>query len=264
MVYRNPIERPREVTEVYAEQAPSVEVLRALHETQLPALREQARTLRSVLGRGGFGLEVGSYVGGFLAAAREQGFVFEGLDINPAINAFARSLGFCVHDGQLTTFTSSREFDVVAIWNTFDQLVDPRGALNAAVRLLAPAGVLVLRVPNGGLYARMRRRWRRGGSAGRVAKAVLAQNNLLTFPYRWGFTPRSLVRLIESAGLGVLGVRGDVLVPIADEWTKRWARVEERAIKRALTRAARSDVRRAPWFEIYASRQLSSAATTGA
>src|SRR5205823_1667002 len=104
------------------------------------------------------------------------------------------------------------------------------GSVVAAARLLALGGVLVLRVPNGGLYARMRRRWRRGGGAGRVAKAVLAQNNLLTFPYRWGFTPPSLMRLIEGAGLTIRGIRGDVLVPIADEWTKRWARVEERAI----------------------------------
>jgi hypothetical protein len=52
----------------------------------------------------------------------------------------------------------------------------------------------------------------------------------------------------------VRAVRGDVLVPIADEWTKRWARFEERAIKRGLAMAARSDVRRAPWFEVYAVR----------
>jgi SAM-dependent methyltransferase len=254
-VYRNPVEREVVLTEIYGRQAPAPDVLRALHDTQLPALRLQARVLHKLLGRGGSGLEVGSYVGGFLAAARDEGLAFEGLDINAEINEFTRSLGFSVHDGELTTFRSAHTFDMVAIWNTFDQLADPRGAATAARNLLAPGGMLVIRVPNGGLYARMRRRWQRGGRTGRIARAVLAQNNLLTFPYRWGFTPPSLIRLLEEVGLNVRAVRGDVLVPIADEWTKRWARIEERTIKRALVAGARSDVRRAPWFEVYAVRQ---------
>jgi SAM-dependent methyltransferase len=254
MVYRNPVEREQVLTEIYGRQAPAPDVLRALHQTQLPALRMQARALREVLGRGGAGLEVGSYVGGFLAAAAKEGLSFDGLDINTQINDFTRSLGFTVHDGELTTFQPNRTFDMVAIWNTFDQLADPRGVANAAARLLAPGGVLVIRVPNGGVYARMRRRWRKGGRVGRVARAVLAQNNLLTFPYRWGFTPASLIRLLDEVGLSTRAVRGDVLVPIADEWTKRWARIEERTIKKALLAAARSDIRRAPWFEVYAAR----------
>jgi SAM-dependent methyltransferase len=260
-VYRNPVERQRELIEIYTQNAPGPDILRSLHQTQLPALRQQARALHQVLGRGGSGLEVGSYAGAFLAAAREEGFAFEGLDINTKVNAFTRSLGFTVHDGELTDFSPKRTYDVIAIWNTFDQLADPRGAAHAAAKLLAPGGVVVIRVPNGGVYARMRRRWKRGGRTGRIARAILAQNNLLTFPYRWGFTPPSLVRLLEEAGLSVKAVRGDVLVPIADEWTKPWARLEEATIKRALVMAARNDVRRAPWFEVYAVRATERADT---
>jgi hypothetical protein len=72
---------------------------------------------------------------------------------------------------------------------------------------------------------------------------MLAQNNLLTFPYRWGFTPPSLTRLLSDQGFAVKRIRGDVLVPIADEWTRRWARVEEIVIKRTIA-AAVSLVRR--------------------
>ncbi|HEY4129110.1 MAG TPA: class I SAM-dependent methyltransferase [Gemmatimonadaceae bacterium] len=253
-MYRNPVERQRELIETYTRHAPGPEVLRSLFDTQRAALRLQARALRQVLGRGGSGLEVGSYAGAFLAAAQDEGFAFDGLDINTKVNTFARSLGFNVYDGELSEFTPNRTYDVVAIWNTFDQLADPRGAAHVAARLLAPGGLVVIRVPNGGVYARMRRRWKRGGRTGRVARAILAQNNLMTFPYRWGFTPPSLVRLLEEAGLSVKAVRGDVLVPTADEWTKPWARLEEATIKRALVMAARSDVRRAPWFEVYAVR----------
>jgi hypothetical protein len=48
---------------------------------------------------------------------------------------------------------------------------------------------------------------------------------------------------------------GDVLVPIADEWTRPWAALEERALKRLGKVAARvspGDKELAPWFELYA------------
>jgi SAM-dependent methyltransferase len=246
LVYRNPVERVHELREIYARATPEPSVLQSLHDTQLPAVRQQARRLRAVLGRPGSGIEVGSYVGAFLAAAREHELQMEGVDINPHVNAFARSLGFVVHDGDLASIDVKQQYDCVAIWNTFDQLADPRGVVNAAAALLRPGGVLAVRVPNGGYYAGMRRR--------RSRWPLLAQNNLLSFPYRWGFTPRSLARLLREVGLAVRGFRADVLVPIADEWTLPWAAAEERALKRAMRAAARRDRRRAPWFELYASR----------
>jgi SAM-dependent methyltransferase len=255
LVYRNPVERERELHELYARQSPTPDVMRTLHDTQLPAVRVQARELRRVLGRGGGGLEVGSYVGAFLVAAREQGLQMEGLDINADVNAFARSLGFVVHGGELSTFAPGRTYDAVAIWNTFDQLADPRASVMAAYRLLSPAGVLAIRVPNGAYYAAQRRRLaQRNPVRRRAARALLAQNNLLSFPYRWGFTPRALSRLLDQAGFSVERLRGDVLVPIGDEWTRRWARLEEIAIKRVQALAARRRPWLAPWFEVYARR----------
>ena len=62
------------------------------------------RSSRKHLRGGGSVLEVGSYVGAFLAAAREQGLSAEGIDINAGVNCFTRSLGFTVHDGELESF----------------------------------------------------------------------------------------------------------------------------------------------------------------
>jgi len=247
LVYRNPVERESELKEIYAGEAPAPSVLQTLHETQRPAMQTQAQLLHDVLGRGGSGLEVASYVGGFLAAARDVGIQMEGLDINRDVNAFTRSMGFVVHDGDLASFKPNRRFDCVAIWNVFDQLADPRGAVNLSRELVVQGGILVIRVPNGGYYATMRQRSSRWGE--------LAQNNLLTFPYRWGFTPRSLGRLLNEAGLVVVRTRGDVLVPIADEWTRPWAAAEERDIKSRLRADARLAPSKAPWFEIYAQRR---------
>lgn len=255
LVYRNPVERQHELTEIYARTTPSPDVLRALRDTQLPAIRKQARQLRRIIGRGGSGLEVGSYVGAFLSAAREVGLNVEGLDINPQINAFTRSLGFSVHDGTLDLFASGRRYDTVSIWNTFDQLPEPRAAVIAAARLLNDGGVLALRVPHGDFYARVRPYLKsRMTPLRHAARAALAQNNLLTFPYRAGFGVRSLTRLLAEAGLRVVHMRGDVLVPIGDEWTRRWARHEE-AIAKRLMRAAATRLRWAPWLEVYAVRE---------
>ena len=84
---------------------------------------------------------------------------------------------------------------------------------------------------------------------------MLAHNNLLTFPYRYGFTLRSLRRLLRDSGLEVIRVYGDTLVPVADEHTRTWARLEERAVKGALRalRAMRvTPASASPWLEVYA------------
>ena len=81
---------------------------------------------------------------------------------------------------------------------------------------------------------------------------MLAHSNLLGFPYRHGFTPGSLARLLEATGFAVTRTWGDALVPIADRWTRPWAALEERAVKRALRLVARVAPDAAPWFEVYA------------
>lgn len=253
LVYRNPVERARELESIYSDEGPSRDTLLGLHEAQRKAYRAQARRLRAVLGRGGSVLEVGSYVGAFLDAARRRGLSAEGVDINATTNDFTRSLGFTVHDGELRDMPCDRTFDSIVVWNTFDQLADPRATVMEAVRRLSPSGIFAVRVPNGGCYLTWRRRF---DSTNRVtrsaARIVLAQNNLLTFPYRWGFTAPSLTRLLGDDDLTVERVVGDVLVPIGDEWTRAWARAEERLAKTALRVIAARAPDRAPWIEVYA------------
>jgi SAM-dependent methyltransferase len=240
LLYRNPAERAFEVESIYARDCPPTDLLQALHDAQRSSYRAQARRLRRRLPRGATVLEVGSYVGAFLSAARDEGLTASGVDINPAVNAYTRSLGFQVSDGELQS-SGVAAIDAIAIWNTFDQLNDPRGVIVAASARLKPGGVIAIRVPNGNYYRKKR--------PGAVAQ--LAVNNLLTFPYRWGFTPRSLRMLLESAGFEPTGMVGDVLVPTADEWTRPWARMEERLIKLAIRAVGRSPDN-SPWFEVYA------------
>jgi SAM-dependent methyltransferase len=240
LLYRNPAERAFEVESAYERDDPSDDLLRGLFESQRASYAAQARRLKRLVPRGASVLEVGSYVGAFLCAARDAGLNAVGVDINPVVNRFARARGFDVRDGELASVDFD-PVDAVVIWNTFDQLHDPRGVATAAYGKLKPGGVLAIRVPNGAYYRR-----RRGGAR------RLAHNNLLAFPYRWGFTPRSLGALLEGIGFSGLTTVGDVLVPTADEWTRGWARIEERVVKRALRGLGRLDANRAPWFETYA------------
>jgi SAM-dependent methyltransferase len=254
LVYRNPVERAADVASFYSDGA-GHDGFAALHAAQLPLARAQARRIRHALGRGGTGLEVGSYVGAFLVAARENGLSFDGLDVNAEVNAFVRGLGVRVHDGELRDRPTRSPIDAIAIWNTFDQLSDPRGTLFEARRRLRPGGILAIRVPNSEFYVRMRRALARGrGLRQRIACAAMAQNNLLGFPYRWGFTASSIERLLCEAGFTIVRVFGDVLVSTSDEWTRPWARWEERLFKRTMAAAVRARLDWAPWLEIIAQR----------
>jgi hypothetical protein len=252
LVYRNPRERAAELLETYAGEMPDDATLRTLHENQRRAYRAQVRRLERAHGRRGSGLEVGSYVGAFLAAARDASWEFEGLDVNEHAAAFACRMGFRVTVGDLDAMTG-RRFDVIAIWNTFEQLPDPRAAAVSARSLLQRGGTLAIRVPNGQAYATLRRA--RRPLLHPIARGVLAHDNLLAFPYRHGFTAGSLTRLLTDAGFGDLRFFGDALVPIGDRWTRRWARLEERAVKallRGAARISRLGRRYSPWLEAYA------------
>jgi SAM-dependent methyltransferase len=247
-LYRNPRERGRELVSLYADEELDAEVLRGLFAAQLHSYRTQAARLARAAGAAGRALEVGSYVGGFQAAAREIGWEVEGVDVNGSAVAFARNAGFRVHEGEIDAVPEGRTFDAVAIWNCFDQLPRPRETLRAAKRLLRPGGLVVVRVPNGGFYASVRKALT--GPASGLARAMLAHNNLLGFPYRTGYTGSSLAKLVRSEGFEVAETVGDTLVAIADRWTRGWARWEERAVKRMLAVAAPGA--RAPWIELYA------------
>lgn len=247
-VFRNPWERREALVAAYSQQALSECVMQMLFETQRAAYAAQARRLVRIAGPRGRGLEVGSYVGGFLAAARDRGWFFEGVDLSASAASFAAREGFTVVQGEIDAVDGSRPYDAVAIWNTFEQLYDARHALVEARARLRPGGVLVLRVPNGHFYVAWRARLR--GAYGGAAVRLLAHNNLLSFPYRQAFSRASLSRLLGDSGFTVVRTYGDTLVPIADRWTTRFGAVEERIVKWAERLAHRGW--RAPWVEVYA------------
>lgn len=252
LVYRNPRERADEVADVYEGEMLAPSVLDALFETQRASYKAQAGRLTSVAGNPGAGLEIGSYVGGFLAAAAAHGWRFEGVDVNTNVSEFVRDSGYRVTVGDISAVPRDARFRAVAIWNCFDQLADPRATLAEVRMRMLSGGTLAIRVPNGGFYAALRPLLDGPPPVSGAIRALLAHNNLLGFPYRNGFTHRALVRLLHAEGFDVVHTFGDTLVQIADEYTHRWAAMEERLVKMTLRTLVRRQVHLAPWMEVYA------------
>jgi SAM-dependent methyltransferase len=88
------------------------------------------------------------------------------------------------------TRLAARSFDGVFVWNCFEQLAEPACALDAIYGLLRPGGLAVLRVPNARFYIEMRSR----------DDAALAWNNLLGFPYLYGYKEEHLNRVANDHG----------------------------------------------------------------
>jgi SAM-dependent methyltransferase len=164
-------------------------VLESLHAIHADAFREKEVDYRPLLRGAARVVEVGSYAGGFLAAARSWGWNAIGVDIGRDTSRFARSLGFDVRALPLEKCGFARaSFDAVFIWNCFEQLAAPRVALAEAHRILRRSGVLVLRVPDAGFYAQC------------LSVAALAYNGLLGWPHRFGFDAVALCRLAAEHG----------------------------------------------------------------
>lgn len=194
-------------------------VLELLHAVHAAAFREKAPDYRSLLGSGARVLEVGSYVGGFLSAARQWGWNVLGVDIGSDTSRFARALGFDVRSLRLEECGFEREsFEAVFIWNCFEQLPEPRVALAEARRILRPFGVLVVRVPDADFYARC------------ASPASLAYNGLLGWPHRFGFSVAVLRRLAAEHRFALQRVlRAPAIRPLRDA-LRVWARDEESAL----------------------------------
>ena len=262
LIFRDPRPRAAAIAEAYAGDTYGAERLRTLHDSQLEMFRPKAQTLRRWLAprREPVVIEIGSFVGGFLAAAREQGWQVLGIDPGEEVGRFCASLGLSV----LRENVEACEFpadaaDCVAIWSTFDQLPTPHPTLTAIRRFLRPGGILALRFPNGACFQRAAgwmQRWPRPIRG--PLRASMAWNNLLGFPYLYGYSAPTLDRLLARYDFERVGFRADVLVRLADARTKTWAKWEERSLKALWRAAAAADTGSeprgaaiAPWCDAY-------------
>ena len=255
LVFREPRPRAAAVVAAYARDEYGRARLDALFESQVELFRAKVRGLQRLLTSRvpPSVVEIGSFVGGFLAAAWEQGWSALGVDPGEEVVEFCRDKGLRVERATAPEASiAGASIDCVAIWNTFDQLPDPRPTLTALRRWLRPGGVLAIRVPNGIAFCRAMGALRALPSAMRgPLLSAMAWNNLLAFPYLHGYSTAPLDRLLRELDFTPIAVQPDTLARLADADTKPWARWEERLLKLAWGSAGAVYPRIAPWFDAY-------------
>lgn len=234
LLCRNPHPPAEAVSAAYAHDSYAASHLHAEWQAQLAWARNKVRCVaRHVKQRSNPRMiEVGSFVGGFLSAAREYGWDIMGVDPGEVVVHFCRSQGLSVFEGTFEQLSPRpEETDAVLIWNTFDQVPDPRVLLSSIVRALKPEGLLVLRVPHGHCYRTALSIARAHPWARDAVYTGLIWNNLLTFPYLYGYGLSTLDSLLEEFGLTRKAVYPDTLMQSAIPEMTWFATVEERMVK---------------------------------
>ena len=91
-------------------------------------------------------LDVGCGSGEFLALAREQGWIADGIEVSPRGAALARRRGLAVH-GHADELPDAH-YDAVTLWNVVDLFLQPIEQMRDIHRLLVPGGLVFVRTPN--------------------------------------------------------------------------------------------------------------------
>jgi 2-polyprenyl-3-methyl-5-hydroxy-6-metoxy-1,4-benzoquinol methylase len=97
-------------------------------------------------------LDVGCGSGELLRYLSKLGYCVEGLELSGPGAAKCRRAGLLVHQTDLANFGSNRKnqtrFGAILLMNVLEHVCDPVETLKQAAKLLAPGGILVIRVPN--------------------------------------------------------------------------------------------------------------------
>jgi len=145
-------------------------------------------------------LDVGCGVGALVRLAGERGWQAVGIDVDPAVVAYARARNLDVRVGELAKLAlPAGSFDLVTLCNVVDFVADPVAVLAECRRVLVPGGRIFLRTPN--------IQWQlQGARATRVVAGIglrrLAdgRSRWLAIFHRSNFGPRSLRLALARAG----------------------------------------------------------------
>lgn len=225
-------ERETEPIGAYAADDYDPDVMNRLLPRYVEAFRAREQPYRTLLEAGARVLEIGPHLGAFLQVAREWDWKPEGVDIGKDTTRFIRSQGFTIHNQVLEKCQFPRDaFDAVFIWNCFEQLPDAHATLAEAHRVLKPDGVLVLRTPNALFYRVCQQRLKEspGGDLALWIVRALGYNNLLAFPYLYGYDSDALVGMARGHRFRCEAALNSELITLPFPHLENWVIEENRA-----------------------------------
>ena len=154
--------------------------------------------VESMLNRKGRLLDVGAGEGTLLKIAAKQGWEAEGTEIASAMIRYVREdLRLTIHQGTLEEIKlSARSFDAIILNHVLEHVKDPRKTLEKVRDLLHADGVARIEVPN---LASLSSRAKNFQSRLKLKKNPWKHYS--TGHHFWFFTPRTLKKTLETAGL---------------------------------------------------------------
>ena len=166
-------------------------------------------------------LDVGCGAGAFIHFARDRGWKVDGTDV--VVTEWAHRTGARLWDGQLPDIDFAAErFDVVRFNHVLEHTQNPLDELRRAREIVTGGGVLLVGVPNLSGVTNRLKYWQ-----SRLHLKLKRWKHYGALHHLWFFNPRTLGRLVETAGFDV--VYWETPVPERPGRLEAWATAVMRA-----------------------------------
>jgi SAM-dependent methyltransferase len=209
LVQMNPLRVPESLGEDY-EGFDLESYARFMIEFRRPQYERDLALVRGLLAPGGRLLDIGCGMGEFLDVAAEAGLRAYGLEPSRRASDIARRRHPVIRGELGQVKFKERFFSVATLWSVLEHAPSPAAVLAEVRALLAPGGLVALRVPDvrGLLPAISLAGWRLSFGRLDLPLRILYQ---LDWHYKhlYGFDRRTIVRLLEDGGFAVEAVRSE-------------------------------------------------------
>jgi len=175
-----------------------------LEEKRKAIYRQLLDEIETSLGGKGRLLDIGCGEGTLLRVAAEQGWQAEGTEVSAAAIRFSRgAAGILVHQGEAENLDLERGgFDAIVLNHVLEHVRDPVRTLARVKEWLKPDGLVRLEVPNMASFSNTMKNLQ-----SRLGLKRHPWKHYATSHHFWFFTPSTLRRTLETAGLRVVRLK---------------------------------------------------------